>query len=125
LRWKNVAVDPPNEEPPARLVLNIDVAIDLSFIHDLVAELYPQQRTTADRSNGDVTCSGPLGAPAVRSMSFLEPDLTDLVFDALRLRQNPRRATARRIAQNIFDAIIERAMAKACQARRSIQTRRT
>jgi hypothetical protein len=59
------------------------VAIDLSFIHDLVAELYPQQRTTADRSNGDVTCSGPLGAPAVRSMSFLEPDLTDLVFDAL------------------------------------------
>ena len=81
--------------PSDHLLRKIDAVIDFSFIHARVADLY---------------CANN-GRPALDRW-FLQLKLTDKVFDASTLSQNRRRRYRdASVAQDIFDGIVEQAIA--------------
>lgn len=113
--------------PPDHLLRKIDAVIDFSFIHDRVAGLYC-------RDNGRPALDPVMlfkalfigylfGVRSERQLVreievnvayrwFLRLRLTDAVFDASTLSQNRRRRyTDTSVAQDIFDAIVEQAVA--------------
>ena len=113
--------------PRDHLLRKIDAAIDFSFIHDLTAALYcadngrpPLDPTLMFKA---LFVGYLFGVRSERQLVreievnvayrwFLRLKLTDGVFDASTLSQNRRRRyNDTRIAQEIFDRIVEQAMA--------------
>lgn len=87
--------------PRDHLLRKIDAVIDFSVIHDRVLGLYCAERQLVREIEVNVAYRW-----------FLRLKLTDPVFEASTLSQNRRRRfNDTTVAQDIFDAIVEQAMA--------------